>query len=73
MSSKTIVGAIRKHGLPSEGNRVYRVSVNGNEIFVVSNSPSQAALSVVAVERVSDKDVSSALAAAIVNEPEAEN
>ena len=65
MSNKTIVGAIR--------NRVYRVSVNGKESFVVSNSPSQAALSVVAVERVSDKDVSSALAAAIVNEPEMEN
>ena len=70
--SKTIVEAIRNHGLPSDGNRVYRVSVNGNESFVVSNSPSQAALSVVAVSRVSDKDVSSALAAAIVNEPEVE-
>lgn len=67
MSNSTIVEAIRKHGLPSGNERVYRATVNDKIRYVVSTSLSKAALSVVSVERVSDKDVNNALAAAIVS------
>lgn len=59
-ASETIAGAVQ--GFEWEDNeRLYQVGFKDEVRYVVSNSPGQAAMSVVNVKRVSDKDVSKAL------------
>ena len=55
---KSITEAIKAHGPLSDNERLYRVTGQGrSSLFVVSNSPGQAALSVVTVDRVSTEEI----------------
>ena len=58
---KSITEAIKSHGALSGNERLYRVKQGQTTAFVVSNSPGQAALSVVTVERVPAVQISQAL------------
>ena len=59
---KSITEAIKSHGALSDNERLYRVTGQGrSSLFVVSNSPGQAALSVVLVDRVTSDEISQAL------------
>ena len=59
---RSITEAIKAHGALSDNERLYRVTGQGrSSLFVVSNSPGQAALSVVTVEAVSAKEINQAL------------
>lgn len=58
---KSITEAIKAHGPLSDNERLYRVKQGLATTFVVSNSPGQAALSVVTVEAVSAKEINQAL------------
>ena len=58
---KSITAAIKSHGALSGNERLYRVKQGQTTEFVVSNSPGQAALSVVLVDRVTSDEISQAL------------
>ena len=68
---KSITEAIKSHGALSDNERLYRVTGQGrSSLFVVSNSPARAALSVVTVEAVSAKEINQALMAEITKDSE---
>ena len=68
---KTIIEALRAHGPMGDNERLYRVTGQGrSSLFVVSNSPAQAALKVVTAERVSDKEINAALTKAVLDKEE---
>ena len=68
---KTIVEALRAHGPMKDNERLYCVSpVSSPSLFVVSNSLAQAALKVVAVQRVTDKHINAALTKAVLEKEE---
>jgi len=69
---KTIVEALRAHGPMEDNERLYVVAHADmvEERFVVSNSPSQAALKLVTVQRVTDKDINAALTKAVLDKEE---
>ena len=70
---KSITEAIKAHGALSGNARLYRVTGQGRaSLFVVSNSPARAALSVVTVEAVSAKEINQALMAEITKDSEKE-
>ena len=70
---KSITEAIKAHGALSDNERLYRVTGQGrSSLFVVSNSPARAALSVVTVEAVSAKEINQALMAEITKDSEKE-
>ena len=65
---KSITEAIKSHGALRDNERLYRVTGQGRaSLFVVSNSPARAALSVVTVESVSAKEINQALMLAITS------
>ena len=64
---KSITEAIKSHGALGGNERLYRVTQGQTTAFVVSNSPGQAALSVVTVEAVSAKEINQALMLAITS------
>ena len=65
---KSITEAIKSHGALSGNERLYRVTGQGrSSLFVVSNSPGQAALSVVTVDRVTTDEISQALMAEVLS------
>lgn len=65
---KSITEAIKSHGALSDNERLYRVTGQGRaSLFVVSNSPARAALSVVTVEAVSAKEINQALMAEVLS------
>ena len=71
---KSITEAIKSHGALSGNERLYRVTGQGrSSLFVVSNSPARAALSVVTVEAVSAKEINQALMAEITKDSENES
>ena len=65
---KSITEAIKSHGALSGNERLYRVTGQGrSSLFVVSNSPARAALSVVTVDRVSPEEINQALMAEVLS------
>ena len=65
---KSITEAIKSHGALGGNERLYRVTGQGrSSLFVVSNSPARAALSVVTVDRVSAEEINRALMAEVLS------
>ena len=64
---KSITAAIKSHGALSDNERLYRVTQGQTSEYVVSNSPGQAALSVVVVDRVTTEEINRALMAEVLS------
>ena len=69
---KSITEAIKHHGALSNNERLYRVKQGQTAVYVVSNSPGQAAQSVVTVKAVSAKEINQALMAENTKDSEKE-
>ena len=68
---KTIVEALRAHGpLQDDRERLYRVKVGQETVYVVAKSPRQASFIVAHAIRVTDKDINAALTKAVLEKEE---
>ena len=68
---KTIVEALRAHGPMEDNERLYLVSeISRPDEFVVSNSQGNAALKVVKISTVTQKEINAALTKAVLEKEE---
>ena len=70
---KSITEAIKSHGALSGNERLYRVKQGQTTEYVVSNSPGQAALSVVVVDRVTTEEINQELMAEVLSKDSENN